>query len=78
MPGDDKAIASVVSFAANNGHGTVAAELAERIDAAAAGIFHQYQARHSILIYRPAIGLANFGPSEGTHIVGLCIRYESR
>ena len=45
VPGDDKAVAGVVAFAAQDHDRAVDAETLEHVDGAAAGVLHQHQAR---------------------------------
>ena len=49
MAGDHEAVAGVVALAAEDGHWSVDAEPLEHVDAAAAGIFHEHDARDAEL-----------------------------
>jgi hypothetical protein len=60
MPRNDKTIPCVIAFAANNGHGSAAAELAKDINAASARVLHEHEPRHSKFVNRAAIDIADF------------------
>lgn len=63
MSRNDKSVAGVIAFAANNCHRSTALELTKDINAAAARIFHQHEPRHSKFIDRAAIDFADFHSS---------------
>ena len=65
MPGNDKAVARVISFATNDRHRSAAAELTKDIDASAAGVLHEHQPRHAEFIHRPAIDFADCVAAQG-------------
>jgi len=71
VPGDDKPVAGVVAFAAANGNASQTAkrlglgEAAEDIRRAAAGVFHEHQPGHAVLLDRPPIDLAGLLSCDG-------------
>ena len=74
VPGDDEAVARVVAFAAADDDAPQAAaglglrKAAEDIRRAAAGVFHEDQPRHAVLLDRPPIDLAGlFSGNGGGH-----------
>ena len=64
MPRNNKTVAGVIAFAANNGHRSTAGELTKDINAAAARIFHQHEPRHPKFINRAAIDFASITMSS--------------
>ena len=71
VPGDDKPVAGVVAFAAADGDASQTAaglglrKAAEDIRRPAAGVFHEDQPGHAVLLDRPPIDLAGLLPGDG-------------
>lgn len=74
VPGDDEPVSRVVAFPTYDDHRPLDAQALQDIDAAAAGVLHQYQAAKTILFDRAAIQLAALfaGKNRDSHTLSLC------
>ena len=73
VPGDDEPVTGIVAFAAADDDASQTAaglglrKAAEDVRRAAAGVFHEHQPGHAVLLDRPPIDLAGLLSRNGGH-----------